>query len=82
MRGLGRRVGEGDGAAEGLARLGAAAEPVEQHPAHAVEIEVAVERRGQRLDHGERRRGPAFFHTATARLSVTTGDGARSSSAA
>ena len=53
--GLGRRVGERDGSAERLARIFAAAEAVEQDPAHAVEVEVAAERPGERLDHRERR---------------------------
>jgi ABC-type multidrug transport system fused ATPase/permease subunit len=56
MGGLCGRVGEGDGAAEGVAGLGLAAELGEKRPAQTVQAEIAAERPLERLDQGERGR--------------------------
>jgi hypothetical protein len=49
MGGLCGRVGEGDGAAEGVAGLGLAAELGEKRPAQTVQVEIAAERPLERL---------------------------------
>ncbi len=59
MGGLGGGVGQGDGAAPGLARLRMAAELEQQRPLHPEEVEIAAERLFQRLDHGQGLGGPA-----------------------
>src|SRR5580704_4632339 len=75
MGGLGRRVGQGNRPVEGLAGLGAAVELLQQGTPHTVEIEVAGKPFVQRLDHRQAAAGPRILFTATARLSVTTGEG-------
>ena len=55
MRGLGRGIGERDGAVEGDQRFVVAAELHQEGAAHAEEMEIVRQPRRQRLDHLERR---------------------------
>src|SRR5690606_17764046 len=57
MRRFRRRVGERDGAIEGLARLLRPPQLLQERSAHAVKIEIALEPSGQRRDELERRLG-------------------------
>src|SRR5579871_4434318 len=57
--GLRGGVGERDGLVERLARLGGAAELLQQRALGAEVVEIAAERTLQRRDHGERRLRPA-----------------------
>ena len=66
VRGFGRRVGERDGAVECNARLPGAAKLQQECAARAVEVEVAVELRGERFDHGECLSGAAHLGDARA----------------
>jgi hypothetical protein len=82
MGGLGGRVGERDGAAEGVAGLGLPAERAEERAAEAVQVEVAAERASSGSIMASAASGPRTLETATARLRVTTGEGCICSSAA
>lgn len=78
---FGRVGGQCDRPVEGGARLACPAELLQKAAAQAVIIEIA----GKPLPKGSTiasaASGPSRFETATARLSVTTGEGCRRSSA-
>src|SRR5579883_553642 len=80
VRGLRRRVRERERPAERDARLVVASELEQQRSANAEEVEVARQIPGERLDELERR--SRTLATATARLSVMTGEGCMRSSTA
>lgn len=61
MRCLGGRVGKGDCPAESVAGLAVAPQLFQQIAAHPVEIEIAVQQRGQWRDHLQRRLGAVEF---------------------
>ena len=81
MRRFRRRIGERDGAVEGDA---SSARPscMSSAPFTPKKWKVAGKLRLQRLDQGERAAAPRTLATATARLSVTTGEGRSRSSVA
>src|SRR5664280_2241173 len=75
MGGFRRGVGQRDGAVECHPGLVIAAELHQESAAHTEEMKIIRKPFAQRLDHFEAASGPRTLDTATARLSVTTGDG-------
>ena len=82
MGGFRRGVGERDGAVEGDAGLVVAAELHQERAAHAEEMKIIRQPRAPAARSSPAPPpAPRTLETATARLSVTTGDGCMSSSA-